>query len=75
VRHATKNTAGCCDGHGQVHHVASDDPHYEGALSFIRPCEDPECIARREAEWARECEPVASSVDTAWRARVKAARA
>jgi hypothetical protein len=55
MRHATKNTAGCCDGHGQVHHVATDDPSYEGALSFVLPCRDPECLARRRAAWAREC--------------------
>lgn len=43
-----RNTAGCCDGHGQVHHG-------RGALSYVTLCRDPACMARREAEWARLC--------------------
>jgi hypothetical protein len=43
-----RNTEGCCDGRGQV-------PHGFGALSYVTLCEDRECMARREAEWARMC--------------------
>jgi hypothetical protein len=43
-----RNTAGCCDGDGQVHHG-------EGALSWVTLCHDPACVARREAAWAAEC--------------------
>jgi hypothetical protein len=55
MKHATKNTHGCCDGNGQVHVVACDDPYYEGPLSSVRLCLDPACMARREAEWAQMC--------------------
>lgn len=55
MKHATKNTHGCCDGHGQVHWVCGDDPHYVGVLSGIDLCFDSECMARREAEFARWC--------------------
>lgn len=57
MKHATKNTAGCCDGYGQVHVVATDDPYYEGPLSSVLLCHDPECMARRRARWAAECAP------------------
>lgn len=60
MRNATKNTQGCCDGRGQVHEVAGDDPHYVGPLSFVVLCRDPECIARRDAAWALECGEVPS---------------
>jgi hypothetical protein len=43
-----RNTAGCCDGYGQVHHG-------EGALSWVTLCRDADCVARREAAWAAEC--------------------
>lgn len=63
--HATRNTAGCCDGSGQVHHVAHDDPHYVGPLAFVTLCRDPACMARREEAWARECgELPATSLDS-----------
>jgi hypothetical protein len=42
------NTAGCCDGDGQVHHG-------EGALSWVTLCRNADCVARREAAWAKEC--------------------
>lgn len=58
MKHATKNTHGCCDGTGQVHHVAGDNPHYVGPLSYIALCHDKACMARRAAAWDRECEPV-----------------
>lgn len=35
--------------------VASDNPHYEGPLSYVLPCRDPACVARRERAWAVEC--------------------
>lgn len=42
------NTAGCCDGRGQVHHGF-------GALSYVTLCRDAECVAERERAWAKEC--------------------
>lgn len=42
------NTAGCCDGRGQVHHGS-------GALHYVTLCRDADCLERREREWAREC--------------------
>lgn len=42
------NTNGCCDGSGQVHHGF-------GALGYCTLCLDPECVARRQREWAIEC--------------------
>lgn len=64
MKHPTKNTHGCCDGSGQEHHVAGNDPNV-GALSYVSLCLDPECVARREAAWARECgeEPALASPD------------
>jgi hypothetical protein len=41
-----RNTAGCCDGRGQVH-------WYGGALAFVSPCREPVCVARREAAMLR----------------------
>ena len=43
-----RNVAGCCDGHGQVHHGF-------GALGYVTLCTDAECVARRERAWAIEC--------------------
>lgn len=42
------NVAGCCDGHGQVHHGF-------GALSYVTLCQDPECVAWRDAGWSHFC--------------------
>lgn len=39
------NTAGCCDGTGQVHMSATDDPEYVGPLSYVAQCTDPGCPA------------------------------
>jgi hypothetical protein len=39
-----RNTAGCCDGDGQVHHG-------EGALSYVTPCRNRECLERGVAAW------------------------
>jgi hypothetical protein len=51
-----RNTAGCCDGSGQVHHGS-------GALSWVTPCRDADCVARREAAWAAECGETPASGD------------
>jgi hypothetical protein len=50
---ADRNTAGCCDGMGQVH-------FRDGSLAFITLCQDRECCERRERDWARECSGVQS---------------
>jgi hypothetical protein len=39
-----RNTAGCCDGDGQVHHG-------EGALSYVTLCRNRECLERGVAAW------------------------
>lgn len=33
----SRNTHGCCDGTGQVHHG-------EGALSYVTQCQNPSCV-------------------------------
>lgn len=49
---AREQLASCaCGGTGQIHHNASGDDSVHDALSFYRPCRDPECIARRDAEF------------------------
>jgi hypothetical protein len=39
-----RNTAGCCDGYGQVYHG-------EGALSYVTLCRNRECLERGVAAW------------------------
>jgi hypothetical protein len=39
-----RNTAGCCDGYGQVHHGS-------GALSYVTLCRNPKCLEKGVAAW------------------------